>query len=270
VIAAWWLQAAVISTALALTAWALEAGFAALGRPRRWAWVAAMVATVALVAIGPLRQMGDAQPATGDAVALTQVESSAFAALTAWFAGLALPDVNTPLLLLWAGVAGIALVVTLFSLHRVSARVRRTTRVVVQGTQVRVSPADGPMVVGLLRPEIVVPSSLLQRDSAEVRLVLAHEQSHIAARDPWLLAGAAVVVALLSGLPALWWMRARLRLAIEIDCDQRVLAGRRDRVAAYGDLLLALASRRAFPGPIPLGLSLHPSTLERRDRKSVV
>ena len=120
------------------------------------------------------------------------------------------------------------------------------------------------MIVGLRQPEIVVPRSLLLHDAAAVRLVLAHEREHLAARDPWLLVGATVLVALLPGLPALWWMRSRLRLAVELDCDHRVLANRRDRVAAYGDLLLSLASRQLITSPGSLGLSLHPSTLERR------
>jgi hypothetical protein len=129
---------------------------------------------------------------------------------------------------------------------------------------VRLSNTDGPVIVGLRHPEIVVPRALLLQDPASVRLVLAHEREHLAARDPWLLFGAALLVALLPGLPALWWMRTRLRLAVEIDCDGRVLARRRDHVAAYGDLLLSLASRHTLMSPASLGLSLHPSTLERR------
>lgn len=263
-IAAWWLQAAVISTALALVAWALEHGFAALGRARRWAWVAAMCATVALVAIGPFRQAGDGRLVTGDTVARGVAEQTGLGALRTWFSGVSIPDFDAPLLAAWSVLTILAIGIGLSALRRTARRVRHGTPIVVQGTAVRVSHGDGPMIVGIRAPEIVVPRSLLLRDAAEVRLVLAHEREHLAARDPWLLLMAALMVAVLPGLPALWWMRARLRLAIEIDCDTRVLARERGHVATYGQLLLALASRGAFPGPAPLGLSLHPSTLERR------
>ena len=263
-IAAWWLQAAVISTALALTAWALESALAAIGSPRRWAWVAAMAATVVLTITGPLRQVADRKLETGNVVASGTVDDSPIAGPLTWFASLPLPDVDLPLLSMWVVATATTLAIGIFALHRATSRARLAPRTVLQGSHVRLSTDEGPMIVGLRQPEIVVPRSLLLHDPAAVRLVLAHEREHLAARDPWLLIGAAVLVALLPGLPALWWMRARLRLAIEIDCDARVLARRPVQVGAYGDLLLALASRNALMSPASLGLSLHPSTLERR------
>jgi len=44
--------------------------------------------------------------------------------------------------------------------------------------------------------------------------------------------------------PALWWQWKRLRLAVEMDCDARVLAQGRS-AAAYGQLLLEVGRRRA-------------------------
>lgn len=44
--------------------------------------------------------------------------------------------------------------------------------------------------------------------------------------------------------PALWWIVRRLRLAIETDCDRRVLHAGTD-VHAYGVLLLNAAARYA-------------------------
>lgn len=263
-IAAWWLQAAVISTALALTAWALESAFAALGRPRRWAWVAAMIATVVLTIAGPFRRAPSIELQSTDQVVLTVVDPSPLATAIAWFSGLSLPNVDLPLLAIWTLVTTSAVAIGLMAFGRALSRARLAPRATLHGAPVRLTTDDGPMIVGLRQPEIVVPRSLLLQDPAAVRLVLAHEREHLAARDPLLLIGAALLVALLPGLPAIWWMRARLRLAIEIDCDGRVLARRRDRVEAYGDLLLALASRDVHMSPASLGLSLHPSSLERR------
>jgi beta-lactamase regulating signal transducer with metallopeptidase domain len=264
VIAAWWLQATVISTALALTAWTLESAFAALGRPRRWAWVAAMAATVVLTIAGPFRGASTLALHGTDQVALTVSDPSPLATATAWFGGLSLPNMDLPLLAIWAVVTITAVAIGLIAFGRALSRARLAPRAMLQGAAVRLTTDDGPMIVGLRDPEIVVPRSLLMQDPAAVRLVLAHEREHLAARDPWLLVGATMLVALLPGLPALWWMRARLRLAVELDCDHRVLARRPDHVAAYGDLLLSLASRQLLTSPGSLGLSLHPSTLERR------
>jgi hypothetical protein len=92
-----------------------------------------------------------------------------------------------------------------------------------------------------------------------------HEQEHIRARDPLLLAAGCLVVALIPWNPLAWWMLLRLRLAVELDCDTRVLRGG-VRPQTYGSLLIDMAGR----GP---GLSLgvpalagSPSTLERRLR----
>ena len=67
-----------------------------------------------------------------------------------------------------------------------------------------------------------------------------------------LIAAAAWAVALFPWNPALWLIVKRLRLAIEIDCDARVLAGRRSDVRDYGMLLLTVGSR---PGRATLEIS---------------
>ena len=64
---------------------------------------------------------------------------------------------------------------------------------------------------------------LLRRAPDEQRIVLAHEAEHVRARDPLLLAAGCAGVALLPWHPVSWWLLARLRLAVELDCDRRVL-----------------------------------------------
>jgi TonB family protein len=100
------------------------------------------------------------------------------------------------------------------------------------------------------------------------RLVLRHELEHRAAGDPWLLLGGVTAIALAPWNVALWWQVGRLRLAVEVDCDARVLRAHGNTPAAverYGLLLLALGQRGG--GLLRLAvpaLSEPVSTLERR------
>jgi hypothetical protein len=130
---------------------------------------------------------------------------------------------------------------------------------------VRVAPRVGPAVLGVRRPEVVVPAWLLHASPEEQRLVVMHEAEHVRARDPLTLAAGCVAVALMPWNPAAWWMLLRLRGAVEMDCDARVLRRGVER-RAYGTLLIEMAGRG--PG-LFLGvpaLAGSPSTLERRIR----
>ena len=109
---------------------------------------------------------------------------------------------------------------------------------------------------------MVIPEWALSLDANLRALVLHHEQEHVRARDtlPRLLS--VVVPALFPWNPALWWQASRLALALEVDCDARVLDvnSRRDR---YGLLLLAIAQRQSLTKLAP-ALSEPSSHLERR------
>jgi TonB-dependent SusC/RagA subfamily outer membrane receptor len=97
-------------------------------------------------------------------------------------------------------------------------------------------------------------------------MVLLHEGEHRKARDPALLAGGILLVALAPWNPALWWGLRRLRLAVESDCDARVL-GRGVSRKSYGHLLLGVASSSDGLFPLAPALVEGGSTfLERRLR----
>jgi beta-lactamase regulating signal transducer with metallopeptidase domain len=110
-------------------------------------------------------------------------------------------------------------------------------------TPVLLAPAIGPAVVGALRPTIVVPEWSLDLSDEQRALMLAHEREHVRARDPLVLHAAAMVALLMPWNVAAWWLNRRLRLAVELDCDARVLAGGRD-ARSYGALLLDVCARR--------------------------
>ena len=127
----------------------------------------------------------------------------------------------------------------------------------------RIAPAAGPAVVGLAPSEIILPAWLLARPAHEQRLVVAHESEHVRAGDPWLLVIACGAVACMPWNPALWFALGRLRLAVELDCDRRVLR-RGIPKAAYGSLLIELSALRStFPSAMP-AFSCNGSYLERR------
>jgi hypothetical protein len=122
-------------------------------------------------------------------------------------------------------------------------RERRTWPVVdLHGQRLRLSPTTGPMVVGIVRPEIILPRWVLDRPIQDQCTILVHEASHLAAGDPILLAATCALVAFAPWNPAAWIILARMRLAIEVDCDARVL-GHGMSPLSYSWLLIDVAER---------------------------
>ena len=126
--------------------------------------------------------------------------------------------------LVWA-VLTIGMLLTLIvrsvqlMLHR-----RRWQKTMLLGTPVYLSGFLGPSVAGLLQPCIVMPAWLGIIPAQEQALLLAHAQCRLAARDPQLLALAYALIVLMPWNLPLWWMLHRLRFAIELDGDARMLA----------------------------------------------
>ncbi|MGC4092005.1 MAG: M56 family metallopeptidase [Polyangiaceae bacterium] len=110
------------------------------------------------------------------------------------------------------------------------------------GTPVKVSAQGGPAVMGFLSPDIVIPRWLLRAEQSIQAMVLAHELEHVRARDPWLLLLGLTALAVTPWNVFLWWQLRRLRFAMEVDCDARVLRRGIDAVD-YGEMLLQVGVR---------------------------
>ena len=286
---AWWMaQIAVLGVLLAAAASGTESALRSAGRPTRWAWVGALALLLGLGITAPMRAQREvatgnglqpiisaatapAQPASTDALdalraawnALTsRMDIPLHDAWTSWQRA-APADIEHWMLLAWA-TASLAVLTIFAGVHWRYRRQRRHWPVgTVLGTTVRIASDTGPAVIGVTQAEIVVPRWLLSRDAEEQRLVLAHETEHLRQRDPLLLALAQLVVVLVPWHPAVWWMASRLRLAVELDCDRRVLQ-RGASARQYGTLLIDLTDHRTGFGAALPAFSCSPSNLERR------
>ncbi len=271
-VASWMLYCALVAALLGLGALAVERALSLAGRPVRWVWAASMAASVALPAVllaAPALRKPEPVAAMVKTAA-APVEDGGIPVRIEDLPGLgteasALPALDRPLLVGW-GAASAALLATLAGLAVLLRRRRRGwTRATVDGTPVVLSRDVGPAVVGLLRSEIVLPAWVLDLDPAVRRLMVAHEEEHLRAGDPRLLVAGLALLALMPWNPALWWQLRRLRLAVEVDCDARVLRRAPD-VRAYGGLLLEVG-RRASGSWLPVAAFSEPvSFLERRIR----
>ncbi|MES2321506.1 MAG: M56 family metallopeptidase [Pseudomonadota bacterium] len=97
----------------------------------------------------------------------------------------------------------------------------------------------GPAVVGLWRPAIVVPPDFRERYTAqEQQLILAHEQVHIARRDPLFNAVCALIQCLFWFHPLVHLGARRYRLDQELACDAAVMRSHPDQRRSYADAML--------------------------------
>jgi hypothetical protein len=105
----------------------------------------------------------------------------------------------------------------------------------------------GPMVVGALRPRIVLPSLLpAPEEESKLACVLGHESAHVRRRDPWLMAVMQVLLVAFWPVLPLWLAAHRVRALVEMACDGAALAdadaGARHR---YGHALLDMTEWRS-------------------------
>jgi beta-lactamase regulating signal transducer with metallopeptidase domain len=97
----------------------------------------------------------------------------------------------------------------------------------------------GPLLIGLLRPKIVLPIDFESKYSPQDRaLILAHEQAHLRRGDIWTRAFATLCVCLFWFNPLMHWAAARLRFDQELACDATVLARSRVGRRRYATALL--------------------------------
>ena len=284
-IAAWMLWSIGVGLLLLVAGLAAERLFE--GR-RRWVWAVACAGTVLLTAVrvfatggsgsehlsGGLVMTEVAAPGTNAAGALEGVEAATGTlpgTSSPAFLPVAIPHdsvlhtLDGILRLVWLALsAGLALWALIGA-----GRLRRRRRDWEPGTlldqPVQWSRNTGPAIVGLFRPSVVLPSWVSDVEASKQRLILAHEEEHRRAGDGILRFAMAALLVAFPWNPFLWLHYRHLCLAIELDCDHRVMRRLPDRRWLYGDLLVLAGARRGIrPGFAPTAFAERRSFLERR------
>jgi beta-lactamase regulating signal transducer with metallopeptidase domain len=268
-----------------LSALALERAAAWRGMARRVAWVGALILSVALPTLRLLAPQSSAPsqlvstvrsipesdqnrviPAPtarrADAVVSVAMTESGGQRQLTWPTQTSLERIVRPLWLL-VSLGLVTFYALLWLRLRVAARHWR--REWIDGQEVWVTETLGPAVYGLIRPIILMPRWALNGPDAARAVILAHEQEHVSAHDPRLLLLGMLLVAIAPWNLPLWWQLRRLRFAIEVDCDARVL-GRGTEARAYGEVLLTIGQRRSLTPIGAIALTEPASQLLRRIR----
>ena len=112
--------------------------------------------------------------------------------------------------------------------------------------------AVGPLVVGYLKPLVLLPASLAAGMPPELlEAVIAHELAHVRRLDPLVNLVERIIETLLFYHPALWWLSSRVRAEREICCDEMAVQHTGDPVAYASALEQAGRMRLATAQPVP-------------------
>lgn len=273
-ITAWILYAVLVGALMGGGGLALEKLLRTHGRPSRWIWTGAMILSVGW----PLGHWAwENRPVAPPEVSLTPSSPMVPPVLS----GAAVPLeplilevppesvlrlLDGPVLVVWALATGLLLLSFTFLVVRTRRLRTRWRRGRAGGRAVLFSEEWGPAVVGFLRPQIVLPAWCGDVDEMALRFILDHELEHVRAGDlRHLILAAALPVFFPWHLPV-WWQLARLRTAVEGDCDLRVLGKNPGQTRPYVDLLLELG-RRPSAGRLGATMLTEPyETLKRRIR----
>jgi beta-lactamase regulating signal transducer with metallopeptidase domain len=268
-----------VGVAISILAWAVEQLIARQGLARRFVWGGALVASLivpaALMWGSPtLSTMEAEQSATAitepifsnDGFAAVPIRSERHSMDRVALVWPSWPELDSSLAWGWAALSSGLMLWLIAASWAVSRKLRHWQVGTLDGHIVRITRDTGPAVCGVLVPRIVVPQWVVGATNPVRELILLHEQSHLRANDPLLYRTGLLLVVLLPWNIPLWWQLHRLRFAIEVDCDARVLnAAGRDPVA-YGEVLLTIGQRFSN---LPIGsMALNESAnqLERRIR----
>jgi bla regulator protein blaR1 len=217
-----------------------------------WLWLAVPASTLALALPRVVQPNGEA------AMLAPEVFAWVWARVDALFAAIHVSDrLGALACALWAAGACATLAVMILR-QRSFARSLGTLVALPDGTW-RSRAVAGPMLVGALRPRVLVPLDFEQRYNSEEReFVLAHERAHMHRRDTLVNAFGAAWLCVFWFNPVMFWAMRLLRFDQDLACDAAVLAaagkGRRGR---YAEALLKAQLAGEAGLPLPLACQWH-------------
>jgi TonB family protein len=262
-IAAWMVYVLMVGTLAGGASWILERLLRSHRRPVRWGWLGGMALSAAWPVWTALRPeaevVASGLPAGPPMVALEPLTLQV-GTTSIWMA------LDGPLITFWMVSSSALLVLGIVLLFRTRLLRKRCRGEEADGREVLVSDDWGPAVVGLFNPQIVLPRWCHGMEEEGLRLILDHESEHLRAGDLRLLVLAGILPVFFPWSFPAWWMWHRLRLAVEGDCDLRVLKRNPRATRAYMDLLLEVGRRFPHGRAAAAMLSEPERTLERRIR----
>lgn len=134
-------------------------------------------------------------------------------------------------------------------LERMIGRLRlRRAVLVMQSTLVNV-----PVVVGYLRPVVLLPASVLTGlPAAQIEAILAHELAHVRRHDYLVNLLQTLIETVFFYHPAVWWLSRQIRCERENCCDDMAVAAVENRIE-YGRALLAVQELKGSGTVLSLG-----------------
>lgn len=273
-IAGWVVYCIAVSALLAAAAAGADAMLTRRSRSARWVWVGAIGGSILIPAIAlllqqrtpaPLPRAGDASSQTMFSRALERAEPAVRMRDISERLPRAPEVAGTDRLIVAViigciVIAGLRVAVDSVLLYRSR---RRWIRAAVDATPVWISDDVGPAIVGLLEPVIVLPRWTESLTPEERALMIAHEREHLRANDGRLTTVSLLALMSMPWNPVTWLAFRRLRTAIEVDCDRRVLQAFPD-VSRYGRLLVDVAQRAVGSSMAIAGFSERAAPLARR------
>lgn len=247
----WMAYALAVSLLGGLAAAASERVLRLRGSPVRGVWLAALLGSVAAPLLAAALGTGHA-PARGlivtglEGVVPPMAALEGAAAQTAANAGIDLPGLDAALAALWGVTAVAALGWLGWSALALRRRLQELPSRAIGRVRWHVSDEAGPAALWSLTgaAHVLVPTWFSELDPEKRRLALAHEREHLRRGDSLVVGLAFFLAAAAPWCLPLWWQASRLRRAVEIDCDRRVLATGADP-KRYGELLLETSAARS-------------------------
>ena len=170
--------------------------------------------------------------------------SAASATLGSWLALIWLAGAGFMLLRAFVGRAALSILRRRFTLPEPAILLQETS-----GVDVRIAEVRTPILVGLLRPAILLPEAARTWTDDQRRMVLIHELTHFRQGDCWTNLLAQIIRAAFWFHPVVWLLVSRMSREQELTCDEAVVASGhspQDYAAFLLDAVRNLHSREMF------------------------